>query len=369
MIIVDRKLLLQALKVIKPSVQTKSSLEILNFVHIKNCGIDGFTITGDSLDNRTTIDIRCALGISDMDLCFNFKDLLDNVSKSKETLYILDKDKNIVETKPVDDFPVVRAEPKNIKRLSIHASDFINACKVSVCCSKDPIRYAMMCIRIDVNDQYIDFSATDGFTIARKSISACSGFTTSLSIYKKTTDVICNAIKLLGDDDNVFIYFDNESAIITYKNVVITSFLNQDTFPNVNQIIGDSGTKVDISIDELKRMMVNIGTKKDDIVFISAEQDTADNVNNDIKLFKEITENFSEVYRIAGVVKTSSYCNTDNRKKKFAFNYSLLLSALSIFDKDVVSFYFNMNNTPVNIKSSGYDIAVIMPCCYDKFTG
>lgn len=239
----------------------------------------------------------------------------------------------------------------------VNRSDFKSLIKqTSFAASTQENRPEFTGINLKIEDNKLEFTATDSYRLAKKEIELVEvkGNLEHINIIIPTKNLNELEKMITDNEDQIELHIFNNKIIFKFDNILMMSRLINGTYPDTNKLIPTDFELI------LTVNLIDFYKAIDRASLLTSEYD-----KNTIKLdYKDNIVNISSNIPEIGHVEEKIRVNSNNENTiKLAFSSKYMLEALKTFECDQINIKFNGEEKPIiitNIENDGV-IQLILP--------
>lgn len=364
---IKRKILEKKLEIINNFIPSQTIDDIFNFVkitlnqkEIRLLSSNGITSICISIKEENKSIYNCKDGL----ILIKAKQFLEIVKKIPSDFFSLEvlKDDKIIEISDSDKktsfklkcfnkedkFPEINFNSYE-KKIIISANNFSNSIRKTffATSNKTETNPILNAINIKLKNKIIYFTSTDSFRCARVKNKLSSGnIDFDINIPVEIVSKINNILNNISIKDEIEISTNGTKVIFKYKNIIISSNLLSDNFPNI-KIFDNFNENKDIF--SLKIEANTLLESLNRILILSDEERTVKLtiLNDKIELFSENA--LGNAFEII-----NGFNNKKNNNFEIFFNGKYVIDAISALKNDsddLIEFQFMSKNRPFIMKN------------------
>ena len=346
----NKEELTEAISIVSRAVASKSSMTILECILI-TADEDKITFTSNNMDLGIETVIRCEKskiaepGMTAIDAKL-FADIIRKITDDPNDDIILDSDGNVVELRSsTSTFKIQERDAEQFPEFPVVNED--NYISMSQFTLREVIRDTIFSVAMndsnkmmtgelfEVSGDNLKVASLDGHRISIRNAALKDMYGSFKAIIPgKTLSEISKIIS--GEmDDEVNIFFENETVMFKFDNTMVVSRLIDGEYFNINSMLSDDyETKLILNRKELlshveKATVLVRENDKKPLVFDIRDQQLSLKINS-----------------VLGSLNSEMMVNKTGRDLMIGFNPKFLLDILSVLDDDEISMYLTNSRAP-----------------------
>ena len=354
----NKEELTEAIGIVSRAVASKSSMTILECILI-TADEDKITFTSNNMDLGIETVIRCEKskiaepGMTAIDAKL-FADIIRKITDDPNDDIILDSDGNVVELRSsTSTFKIQERDAEQFPEFPVVNED--NYISMSQFTLREVIRDTIFSVAMndsnkmmtgelfEVSGDNLKVASLDGHRISIRNAALKDMYGSFKAIIPgKTLSEISKIIS--GEmDDEVNIFFENETVMFKFDNTMVVSRLIDGEYFNINSMLSDDyETKLILNRKELlshveKATVLVRENDKKPLVFDIRDQQLSLKINS-----------------VLGSLNSEMMVNKTGRDLMIGFNPKFLLDILSVLDDDEISMYLTNSRAPGFIRDDDY---------------
>lgn len=252
-----------------------------------------------------------------------------------------DKSRLKIMMQNASDFPDFPEFKKN-EEIIITQNDFKNMIKETIfSISQDESKPIFTGELIEINPDYINLVAVDGFRIAYKKSIVSNNCTSAKAIIPGKTLIEIGKILALSEGDEMSIFLSEKHVLFEIdENIIISRLLEGEFLKYEQSMKSDYKTKISLNKNEFimcleRASLISRDSKKTPVYF--------DIENNNLNIYAKAE--FGEINEDVDI-------DMEGDDLKISFNPKYLLDILKVIDDDMITMLFNSTYNPLIIKSN-----------------
>ena len=254
----------------------------------------------------------------------------------------------------VSEFPIIDFEESE-EPIIIKNSIFKSAInQTAFASSTQESRPVLTGINFKIEDDILEFTATDSYRLAKKKINLDKKLSQSINIIVPTKNLV-ELVRMISDDeDNMVIHIFNNKIIFKFNTITLMSRLINGNYPDTSKLIPDEF--------EVK-LLVNLNEFYNSIDRASLLTNEADKNTVRLESNDNIVVLSSNIPEIGNVEEKIEVKNINKKDIKISFSSKYIMDALRSLDCEEIELLFNSDIKPIIIKNPETDnlIQLVLP--------